>query len=361
MRNVSSLETVYRDYRDRGVQFYYVYKAVQHPEINNMVSAYSVEERLQHIAEAKRRLQTEIPWICDTMDNTFKHAFGNAPNGEFLLGPEGKLIRKRFWSDPAKLRAELVERIGPVDPVTTVDQVSAGFEAETRSIASGVVPRPKLPAGLRPLTIQPQRDSAQPHFAKLRAEATRQLLEDGHGKLYLGVHLDPLYSVHWNNRAGKVTVKIEASAGVEVSPAAAASPEVEEDADIDPRDFLFDIENASDQTKLQVTVAYVACDDAETFCEPVTQRYEVTLEANRDLGSRPGIFMPALFAEVHSLDANGDGDLTADELPEGEVTLYIGHMDYNGNEVIEKAEIETFLRMFNNGRGFDSSANDGDD
>ena len=43
--------------------------------------------------------------------------------------------------------------------------------------------------------------------------------------------------------------------------------------------------------------------------------------------------------------------LLVDELPAGEVTLYVGHMDYNGNEVIEKSEIDRFEQMFNNGRG----------
>ena len=35
-------------------------------------------------------------------------------------------------------------------------------------------------------------------------------------------------------------------------------------------------------------------------------------------------------------------------------------MDFNGNEIIEASEIDTFLQMFNNGRGFDSPNNDGE-
>ena len=58
-------------------------------------------------------------------------------------------------------------------------------------------------------------------------------------------------------------------------------------------------------------------------------------------------------------DKNGDGNLTKDELPKGRVTLYVGHMDFDGNEIIEKAEIDKFMEMFNNGRGFDSANNDG--
>ena len=132
---------MYRDYRDQGVQFYYVYKNLAHPEVNGYVPAFSIEERLQHIQNAKEMMKTEIPWICDTMDNTVKKAFGGTYNGEFVIGPDGKLLRKRFWSDPQTLRKDLEEIIGPVDTITQVDDLPAVFTPEPRKIASGVMPR----------------------------------------------------------------------------------------------------------------------------------------------------------------------------------------------------------------------------
>ena len=110
---------------------------------------------------------------------------------------------------------------------------------------------------------------------------------------------------------------------------------------------------------IRATVTYTVCDDAETFCIEVTQQYDIPFTVTRDLGSRPETFMPKMFAEMIRLDANGDGLLTSDELPVGEVSLYIGHIDYNGNEIIEPDEMDKFLKMFNNGRGFDSPFNDG--
>jgi hypothetical protein len=108
----------------------------------------------------------------------------------------------------------------------------------------------------------------------------------------------------------------------------------------------------------RVRVTYTVCDDAETFCKEVTREYQVNLEPDRNFGTRPGIFLNEMFSKVREMDKNGDGDLTPDELPPGKVTLYVGHMDYNGNEIIEKAEIDRFLKMFNNGRGPDEF-NDG--
>ena len=108
-----------------------------------------------------------------------------------------------------------------------------------------------------------------------------------------------------------------------------------------------------------ITLTYTVCDDAETFCKTVKQSYRVFLKPDRDLGNRPGTFMPQMFAKVLEHDKNKDGNVTRDELPAGQRTLFIGHMDYNGNEIIEKEEIERFMAMFNNGRGFESPLNDG--
>lgn len=336
-----------------------MYKNVQHPEINNFVSAFTLEERLKHVAEAKRILKTDIPWICDSMENSIKKAFGGFPNGEFVIDPKGKIVRKRFWSNPKVLRKDLEELIGPVEKITKVGDLPAAFKPEPRDIASGVVPRIELPAGLTPLSIELVDDGDTPYFAKLRAEATRDLLRDGDGKLYLAVYLDPLYKVHWNNLAGRVKVKVYTTGAATVSPSKMESPKVSEDADIDPRQFLIEVSRGGSARPLEITVEYVACDDAETFCKDVKQKYKVHFKSTQDLGGRPGIFMPSMFGKVRELDKNGDGDITKDELAPGSVTLYIGHMDYNGNEIIEKEEIDDFLKMFNNGRGFDSNLNDG--
>ncbi len=111
---------MYRDYRDRDVNFYYVYKSLAHPEINGYVMPFSVEERLAHITEFKKITGSELPWICDTMDNEFQKGFGGAPNGEFIIDPEGTIVRKRFWSNPRTLRSDLQVLVGPVENPTTI-------------------------------------------------------------------------------------------------------------------------------------------------------------------------------------------------------------------------------------------------
>ena len=137
------------------------------------------------------------------------------------------------------------------------------------------------------------------------------------------------------------------------------SPVIEAPADVDPRQFLVDVKGAKEKQELEVQLTYTVCDDVETFCRTMKQTYIISIDRDPNGGSRPGIFMPAMFARVREFDKNKDGKITKAELPAGRRTLYIGHMDYNANDIIEMAEVDQFLKMFNNGRGFDSEKNDG--
>ncbi|MGI9516565.1 MAG: hypothetical protein ACR2NP_05960, partial [Pirellulaceae bacterium] len=180
------------------------------------------------------------------------------------------------------------------------------------------------------------------------------------GTLYVGLYLDPLYQVHWNNQEPPPIVTIAGAEGVKISEAELRGPEVEEPADIDPRQFLINVKRDPDDTSpLEMTVHYTICDDANTFCHAVTQKYTVHFDADLAGGSRPGVFMPEMFAEVMTMDANGDGRLTKDEFPVGKITLYLGHMDRNDDEVIDADEIAAFNAMFNDGQGFVTPYNDG--
>lgn len=306
---------MYRDYRDRNVQFFYVYKAVAHPEINNFVAPFNIEERLKHIEIAKEMFQSEMPWICDTMENDVKIRFGNAPNGEFVLDPDGKIVRKRFWSNPTTLRSDLETLVGKSETTTQVADLETTFTPKPRPIASGVVPRIKLPARLVPLALKPKFEKDSPFFAKLRVETTRKEPGSLGRKIYFGVYLDPIYKVHWNNRAGKIKIEIESDdETLKFETVVMTSADIKEDADVDPRQFLINAVVPSGKS-FRVKLNYTVCDDAETFCKEMEQEYEVAMIRDDHSGTRPGVFLNEMFFNVREMDKNGDGDLTADELP----------------------------------------------
>ncbi|MBT4864205.1 MAG: hypothetical protein HON53_03665, partial [Planctomycetaceae bacterium] len=252
-----------RDYAPKGVKFYYIYKALAHPENDGYVQPFTLKERLMHVKEAQRTLGSDIPWICDSISNKLKHAMGNAPNSEFVIDPEGKVVVSRSWSKPTELRKDLEKLIGPVKNPTQISDLNLKTEPPPKLAASGVVPRIKAPSGMQPLKIEPK-PGKQPFYAKLRAEADNNLLRSGEGTLYVGFHLDPLYHVHWNNLAKPVTYEITGPDGTTVSPAKGEGPKVKEAADVDPREFLVEIKRGKDTTgPLQLTVKYFACNDEQ--------------------------------------------------------------------------------------------------
>ena len=278
------MEAIFRDYSPKGVQFRYIYKSLAHPERDGYVQPLTIEERLMHIKEAKRTLGTKVEWICDTMSNDLKHALGDAPNSEFIVGPNGHILRRRAWSDPKALRSDLEELVGPVKNPTRAADIKLKVAAPPKVAPSGVVPRIKVPGTMSALKIE-AKASSTPYYAKLRAEADAELLRGRSGTLYVGLHLDPIHHAHWNNLAGPLRFEIKAPAGVKVTPASGRGPDVKEPADIDPREFLLSIRvDKRTSRPLELQVTYVACNDAEGWCKEVVQTYLIHLEADPDGG-----------------------------------------------------------------------------
>jgi hypothetical protein len=240
-----------------------------------------------HATEAKRVLGTRIPWLIDTMDNDLKHALGNTPNAELVFDPDGKIVRRRGWSDPDALRQDLAQLTGPADKVTRVEDLDLPVIAPAKTVAKGVVPRVEVPPGMRALRIEATTSEDDlPYYVKLRAEGNENLIDTGQGVLFVGFHLDPLYKVHWNNDAPPLTLEVRASEGGTVTPSSVVAPDPEEPADADPREFLLEVDAAGQGEKsLELSVRYFACDDAQTFCIPVNQRYSIWLERDPDGGS----------------------------------------------------------------------------
>ncbi len=334
---------MFKDYASKGVKFYYIYKALSHPGLYGYVTPYTLEERLMQVQEARRTLGSQIPWICDTMSNDLKHALGDASNPEFIIDPEGKLANKRMWSDPEGLREDLARLVGPVENPTRIADLDLEIPPPREQAAKGVVPPVELPRGMLALEVDPvATDDNVPFYVKLRAEADRDLLRQGAGKLYLGFHLDPIYAVHWNNLVDPLHFELKLPQGT-ASPLSGTGPKVEVEADSDPREFLIDVDARQTEAPLQATVHYFACDDAETFCVPVTQQYRISLERDPDGGRRTGRFPERgggrMAGRLRDRDVNGDGRISRDEVPERMGRLF-GRLDANGDGFIDEDELE---------------------
>ena len=295
MRNVPSLEAIKRDYAPKGVRFFFIYKSLAHPETNGYVQPLSLKERLQHIQEARKKLGATIDWLCDGMDNAAKHALGDAPNSEFVVGPDGRIVVRRLWSRPEQLRKDLAKLVGPVAHPTTAADTGLRPYLKPLERPNGKVAQAKRSAGMVPLVVR-SAASETPYYVKLRAEADRSLLRSGKGKLYLGFRLDPLYGVHFNNLSGPFTYEINVPEGWSVEPSNGEGPKVDADTDEQPRSFLVEVRRGQAPAKtvtFRVTARYIGCHDGEGWCRPLAHAFEVELRQDPDggrvrRGGRPG-------------------------------------------------------------------------
>ncbi len=280
------METVKVDYAPKGVDFYYIYKPLAHPEYNNYVVPVNLEERLMHVEEAKRVLGSSITWLADTMDNPWYEVMARTPNSELIVDPDGRVVVRRTWSDPDALRQDLERLVGAVDHRTRVADLDLPAQPRMPAVAKGIVPRVELPPNMQSIQVEPDLDATDiPFYVKIRAEADRNLLQNGAGTMYLGFHLDPLYDVHWNNEAGPVTFNFSVPDGVTMTPSSGVGPDVDAPADADPREFLLEVDARALEGPLDLDVFYFACDDALTFCIPVQQRYQISLERDIHFGT----------------------------------------------------------------------------
>ena len=282
LRSYPGVEAAARDYADRGVQFYYVYKTLAHPENHGYVEPLTLDERLKHIEDAQSVLGTEVTWLCDTLKNEVKHALGNAPNSAFVLDKAGVIVHMQSWFDEEELRTTLDDRVGAPEQRTSHEALRL---PEVQRVGGGerVLPRLQVPSNLVAVHVRPQ-PPLEDHYAKLRAEVTPEVLSSGSGKLYLAFHLDPVLDVHWNNLTEPLRVTLAASEGMIVSPATKVAPRVDVDTDTTPREFLIDLRNTKAGSTITVDVHYFACSDSAGWCREMKQRYIVSLERDDDMG-----------------------------------------------------------------------------
>lgn len=282
-QNYPEIEAAYADYAKRGVQFFYVYKSLRHPELNGYVPAQNMSERLRQLAEAKRMLGTRVPWIADTMEDSVRVGLRAGSYSVYLISPEGEIVYAADKIDGYGLRAALANAAGPVARPTRVSQLDlpritrpAGLVNEDS--AWGV----KRPDGLNILALTPARPE-ETYYVKLRAEADDQLLRSGTGRLFLGFYPDPIHDAHWNNLAPPMEYTLTLPDGVTATPVQAAAQKGMGDSDTQPRQFWVDIASAKPFESLQLKLNYFAC--TPDLCMALTHGYTVEMKA-RDDGSR---------------------------------------------------------------------------
>jgi hypothetical protein len=331
------IEAVAADYRDKGVQFYFLYQSLTHPENWDFVQPTSIQERFAQVDYAKELLQTTIPWLTDTMDNEMKQYFAMTPNWQFIFDRDGKIVHRDSWGRGSSLREALEKRVGPSDKITTVADLNLPkFGSHQTSVANANFEPKRVDGVAVPLRVAAGGDEADieeiesrnygesNRYVKLRPEADQQLVQTGTGQLYLGFRQDPVLGAHWNNLATPPKYRITAD-GVTVTPSMAEAPKLNVESDTEPREFLVDVKNWKAGMPITVEIQYFACNEKKGWCEAVEQTFTVWLEKDETAGMVSGrTHFPGGNAQtgrtnttgnrMSQMDTNNNGSVSFEEM-----------------------------------------------
>ncbi len=290
------IEAVARDFKNRGVDFYFLYQSLTHPENWGFVQPSSIEDRFAQVDHAKELLQTQIPWLTDPIDNRLKTYFGLTPNSQFLFDRSGKVVHRSSWARGSSLRESLETLVGKPETLTTVQDLKLpNFERHLTPKSEMLLERVSVEGKAVALRVESVGESnplsalrsidfnQSNRYVKLRPEADQPLIETGTGKLYLGFRQDPVLGASWNNLASPPEYKIVAE-GATVSPATGQSKRLEVESDNEPREFLVDVKDWDMDKPISIKIQYFACNKEKGWCKSVGQEFTVWLDEDESAG-----------------------------------------------------------------------------
>ena len=354
-QNYPEIEAAYADYAPKGVQFFYFYKSLRHPELSGYVQAQNMSERLLQLAEARKSLGTKAPWIADTLEDDMRKGLRSGSWSVYLVSPKGEIIYASGRIDAFGLRSALTKAVGPVANPTKASELNLPKIVRPAKLVNedsdlGVA----RPEGLSIVTIIPTKPD-ETYYVKLRAEADDALLNTGTGRLFLGFYPDPIHGAYWNNLTEPMKYKLTLPKGVVASPAEASAKKGSGDKDTKPRQFWVDISSDKLFEKITLKLDYFGC--TSEMCLPLTHEYTIIME-NENRGARTygmnrasaGNSMRANSRgnRIEGLDTNKDGLVSFDE-------MYIQMKNRRGDDFSKERAQEQFNKMDVNKDGFLSS------
>ncbi len=343
-QNYPEIEAAYADYKDKGVQFFYFYKSLRHPELDGYVQAQNISERLLQLAEARKKLDTKVPWIADTMEDDIRIGLRSGSWSVFLISPEGKIVYGSGRIDSRGLRSALTKAVGPAaNPTSSSDLHLPKIARPGRLLNEDSELGVARPDGLTIVTIVPTKPE-ETYYVKLRAEADDALLNTGTGRLFLGFYPDPIHNVHWNNLTPSMKYKLTLPKGVSATPAEASAKKGSGDNDTLPRQFWVDITSDKPFGEMTLKLDYFAC--TSDMCLPLTHEYTIKMK-NENRGSRTYGMNTGRSgnskqqnqggSRFERLDSNNDGSVSFDE-------MYTQMKRRNNTITLERAK-QQFARM----------------
>ena len=282
-RAYTGIEALSVDYSPKGVQFFFVYKSLRHPELDGYVEAQNISERLLMVQKVKKKLNTKVPWIIDDMNNNIRKALNSGSQSIYLVSPDGKIVNGWGKLKEQDLRQTLSLKVGKASTLTTAEDLNLPlikrYKRRANDSTNIMIHRPEE---MTILTVVPK-NPEDTYYVKMRAEATSDLLNTGNGKLALGFFPDPIHEAHWNNLMPGMKYELELPRGVRATPQEATAEKGEGNSDTEPRQFWVDISGVSPSDKIEVKLHYYGCTPG--MCQALTHKYTIIIKPD-DSGAR---------------------------------------------------------------------------
>ena len=106
MGEVSPLNEMYRNYRDKGFEFLTIYVREPHPG-ENYGPHKDIEQKLEYARQCRDQDSIENPLLVDDLEGTVHRLYGVLPNMVYIVSKEGRIVYKAMWTDHDEIRVVL--------------------------------------------------------------------------------------------------------------------------------------------------------------------------------------------------------------------------------------------------------------
>ena len=106
MGEVSPLNEMYGNYRDKGFEFFTIYVREPHPG-ENYGPHRDFAQKLEFARQCRDQDGIENPLLVDDLEGTVHRLYGVLPNMVYIVSKEGRIVYKAMWTDHDDIRVVL--------------------------------------------------------------------------------------------------------------------------------------------------------------------------------------------------------------------------------------------------------------
>jgi hypothetical protein len=97
---------MYRNYRDKGFEFFTIYVREPHPG-ENYGPHKDFAQKLEFARQCRDQDGIENPLLVDDLEGTVHRLYGVLPNMVYIVSKEGRIVYKAMWTDHDEIRVVL--------------------------------------------------------------------------------------------------------------------------------------------------------------------------------------------------------------------------------------------------------------